>query len=50
MTGKTIMGDVKFQLNRKVEILEWDEMKNKSTIQKIKSRNSPYMQSENMMQ
>lgn len=50
MIAKTNRSEVKFKLNREVETLEGNEMKKKPTIQKIKARNSPNMQSESTMQ
>lgn len=48
--GKTNRSEAKCKLNKESETLEWNEMKNKPNIQKIKSRNSPNTQSENTMQ
>lgn len=49
MIAKTNRSEAKFKFNKESETLEWNEMKNKPTIQKIKSRNSPNTQSENIM-
>ena len=48
MIAKTNTSEIKFKLNRKVEIVEWNEIKNKSIIQKIKSRNSLNIKNENI--
>lgn len=48
MIAKTNISEIKFKLNRKVEIVEWNEIKNKSIIQKIKSRNSLNIKNENI--
>lgn len=48
MIAKTNISEIKFKLNREVEIVEWNEIKNKSIIQKIKSRNSLNIKNENI--
>lgn len=47
--AKTNLSETRFKLNRKVERAEWNEIKNKPIIQKIKSRNSPSIKNENIM-